>query len=206
MGGERQIVDAASAILNAELTANPPGSGGAFARRDWAAAAAQVFETLNRSALTSPPTRERLHVFLDRMIDAIAVAQAAAAPPTDRNSTGTPTAKMVTLPDIRAEDSPAQPGRAVSMRIGLRNDDTKNTANLTFAASDLVANADRRIPHSRLDIVPPVVRLAPETTANVVVCVDVPPDARPDTYRGLLVGTGDDMVQALLTIRVGSPS
>lgn len=195
MGGE-SIVDAASAILDAEVAANPPDGRLPFARRDWAAAVAQVLEALNGTTPPPLPSRERLHGLLDQVLDGLATAQTQAAPSRAAQST------TVSLPHIRGGDVAAKPGQTISVSLRLRNDDPTASAELTLATSDLVGAASRRIPHSQLALIPPVVRLAPGGAADVVVQVDIPPDARPDTYRGLIVGAGDDPVQAMLTVRV----
>jgi len=149
-----------------------------------------------------------MHSLVDTIVDFLTAATQTAA--RDRlaasESNTSEASAAAPIPIIRAKGPPARPGEQVSMSISMRNDDPTASADLNFFATDLVASADDRIPGSCVGISPPSIRLAPGGSADVIIRLNVPSDGPPGTYQGLLLATGDDNLQAIVSVRVVASS
>jgi hypothetical protein len=96
----------------------------------------------------------------------------------------------------------ARPGQLIELSIGLVNDDPDEPAEVELFCTELLAGPDLRIPEARVRLLPSGLRLQPGGSADVVIRVDVPPDAARGSYVGLLRATNLDDLQAIVALRV----
>lgn len=119
-------------------------------------------------------------------------SRGAAAPATLRLDDGE-------LPLLRQASAAA--GRLATTALGLVNQ-TDNPALVVLRATNLVDDTGQEIPSAFVNFSPISLTLAPRTESPVTVTVQVPSDARPGIYRGLIRAAGLEGAQAAITVNV----
>jgi hypothetical protein len=153
---------------------------------------------LEAEVASSPPggrspgqPRERFEDLVRRTLGVLARAQQVERP--------APRGRSEVLPVVEAR---GRPGAEVRLSLSLQNDLSNGSAELGFVATDLVCDAERRIPAAHVLIEPPRLHLKPGTLAQVSVRVKVPADAGAGRYYGLLQSTGRDQPRAVVSLTI----
>jgi hypothetical protein len=97
---------------------------------------------------------------------------------------------------------PATAGETVDLRTRLQNDEDVETDDIVLAWTDLVATASRRIPSERVSISPNRFRIPPGSSADVAVTVQIPIDASPGHYRGVMHDPRIDDLWVVLAVQI----
>ena len=183
--GTPTLAQRAAAILSDEI-ANGALANVAAASQSWSA---------HRRDLIGPEAARRLAAEFGRLLDTVLDLLAPPLRPAPVPD------QIERLPVLRARRS-AQPGGAAEIHTGLRNDGP-TPVEVGFVWSDLVAGPDGRIDAGRVRLLPGGVRFPPGVFADLTIGLDVPNDARPGLYHGLLQATEPVGLRALLTFPVG---
>ena len=196
------LTERARAILRDEV-ANGALADIAAATRLWSA---------NQGVPTSPMLTRRWEAEMlglrDAVLDLIAPSMRSSARSSlPRQGTrfdgaeGRSQPKTEPLPVLRAVGS-VDPGGAAEIHSALRND-SPDPVQIGFGWSDLVAEADDRIPASCLWLLPRRVHVPAGGLVDLKIGLDVPHDARPGLYCTLLEAAAPLGLRALLTFPVG---
>lgn len=100
------------------------------------------------------------------------------------------------------ESMAARPGERVSVSMALENAGAEAVEAVNFIASDLVTSSGLRIAASDILFEPAEVTIGPRSRTQVRISVQVPADARPGTYSGMLVASKLEQVRAVLSVPV----
>jgi hypothetical protein len=198
------LAERAAAILRNEIS-NGALANIAAANRVWAA---------HRRDLIAPEAARRLAAEVGGLLDTVLDLLA----PVPRSSGISP------LPPAAGPDHPAErgrqtveplpvlemrqsvpPGGAAEIHTSLRNDGP-SPAEVGFVWSDLIAEPGGRISAGRVRLPPLPIRIPPGALVDLAIGLDVPDDACPGLYQGLLQGTERFGPRALLRFPVGLTS
>lgn len=93
-------------------------------------------------------------------------------------------------------------GEAVDVTIGLVNEDTEQPAEIEFGWTAMLAGPSRHISEDRITMAPQHLGLDAAGTGEVVMRIDLPPDADPGDYVGLVCLGPPNNHLAIVTISV----
>jgi uncharacterized membrane protein len=93
-------------------------------------------------------------------------------------------------------------GATVSTTMSVENDGDEPVRGLAFVATDLLHSGGERLAGDRVRSDPAAVTIEPGGSERVTIVVDVPDEAAPGTYTGLLQATTMEHVRIVLTVRV----
>jgi hypothetical protein len=180
------IVSQAASILDEEM-----------ARGVLAARSAGTTAPYGRSDASTPALRQ-MHEFVDNVAGLWPSLQGAAA----QRPAAYQTAASDTDPlsEVRPQAT-VKPGQRATISMTLRNSESR-AVQLTPAATDLLGSRSGRIPCSLLEFTPSALTLEPQEQRDLAIATNVPADAAPGCYSGLLVVRGLDYLRALITIEV----
>ena len=97
---------------------------------------------------------------------------------------------------------PAEPGETVTLEMALENAGESPVEAVSFIASDLVTSSGLRIASNDVSFTPSRIDIEPQSKARVRIAVNVPSDAQPGMYSGMLVASKLEQVRAVLCVRV----
>lgn len=150
--------------------------------------------------------REDAHEVVDLVIDLLHIAASSAGGLAQRvvrvrarSGDGDEVAES-SIPAI--ESMAARPGERATVSMALENAGTETVEAVNFIASDLVTSTGLRIAASDIQFEPAEVTIGPRARAQVRISVQVPQDAAPGTYSGMLVASKLEQVRAVLSIPV----
>jgi hypothetical protein len=96
-----------------------------------------------------------------------------------------------------------KPGEAVEIPMTLENESDKATESFVFHCSDLMNTAGESISARQVTFSPERLIIEPQKATILTVIVNVPDNASPGVYSGLLQATRMDQLRAVLTIQIG---
>lgn len=96
----------------------------------------------------------------------------------------------------------AAPGQRVTVSMGLENAGDTTVEAVNFIASDLITSSGLKIAASDILFEPELINIAPNSRVQVQISVNVPDDASPGTYSGMLVASKLEQVRAVLNVPV----
>lgn len=106
-----------------------------------------------------------------------------------------------TAPARRGRD--ARRGRVISIRLVLENHSRRPYYSLRFRSTDLLSSrSDRRIHAKQVSFEPEMLNLAAQTREYVTMRVDVPSDAKPDSYIARVDAVGVHGITTIVTVDV----
>lgn len=149
--------------------------------------------------------REDAHEVVDLVIDLLHIAASSAGGLAQRvvrvrAGAGSDEGAAAAIPAI--ESMAARPGERVSVSMALENAGLETVEAVNFIASDLVTSTGLRIAASDILFEPAEVTIGPRSRAQVRISVQVPQDAAPGTYSGMLVASKLEQVRAVLSVPV----
>ena len=95
------------------------------------------------------------------------------------------------------------PGQRGSVTLEVSADINGGAMSLELAPGDLRDQNGAVIPADKIGVLPKHIDIAPGSSAQFVVEVLVPPDAKPGLYSGRVIGSGQEPVNFLIEIEVG---
>lgn len=141
---------------------------------------------------------------LDRVRDAEAAAAAPPEAPRDEAaaSGAPPFEGAVEGPGV-ANRAPLRPGSEVRVPFSLTNESAEAERQVRVSLRDLVGVATgQRLAADALSVEPPEATLAPLDFEKFVIRGQLPGETAPDTYRGVIVVEGDDLLTIPLLLSV----
>jgi hypothetical protein len=96
----------------------------------------------------------------------------------------------------------SRPGESVELVLELINDQRAGPVQVEWVCTDLVSAQGRRIAAERIAFEPAALWLPAQSSGTVALRVDVPPNAEPGLYAGLLRATNLDDLKAIVTLGV----
>jgi hypothetical protein len=195
-----RIVSQAATILEEELSA---GIG----------AARQIEERLlnvSETRSTNPDEviarfRKDAHEVVDIALDVLSASTRSISGLAQRISVGDaegpPTARAPYAPTIALPGEVARGGSG-SVPFSLENDGDAETARFTFQATDLVNAEGESISARQVTFEPPALTVPPHDRESVTISVQVPADAAPGVYSGLVLASNLERLRAVLLLTV----
>ncbi|MBB3084086.1 hypothetical protein [Geodermatophilus sabuli] len=189
------------AILRDEI------AGGALAN----IAAASRLRSPQLRDLVVPEMTRRLATevggLLDTVLDLLAPlprppAASSPPPPAEQDRAPEPRRQAVEHVPVLRAPCPVPPGGTAEIRTGLQNDGA-TPVEVGLLCSDLVAEPDGRIRAACLRLPPGRVRVPPGALVDLAIGLEVPDDARPGLYHGLVQSTQPGGLRALVVFPVG---
>lgn len=180
------LISEAASILDAEMA-----RGVLAARRP--GADARYGDAENHDVLL-----RQIHDLVDHVAKAwpslkyLAPSQGAAADAT-RSPAGS-------FPELKPHDV-VRPGQRTTITMGVRNHEAQRVR-VVPQLTDLLGSAGGRINASQMQCTPAAVELEPQAERDIAISVDVPADAAPGCYSGVLVVKGVRSVRAVITVEV----
>jgi uncharacterized membrane protein len=98
--------------------------------------------------------------------------------------------------------SRGRPGQTVDLVLGLVNERTTEPVRVHLFCTELVAGYGSRIAAERVALDPADLWLAAQSSGDVVVRVNIPQNAEPGLYAGLLRAANLDDLNAIVTLAV----
>ena len=190
--GDTTIVERAAAILDRELEASPMGDLSAPPVNDPPSPSQAGDSWMRALEMFAEALRGRVASGWDR-----AVSRAQEAEPGPRSPTAPgPRGAVIHLTGrARASD-------VAEVTIALANDDRDQPAEIAFSWTALLAELGRCISEERITIEPPDLSVPAGEIGEVVMRVDLPPDATPGAYVGLVRTNQPGDSLAIVTIYV----
>jgi hypothetical protein len=196
-----RIVSQAATILEEELSA---GIG----------AAKQIeerFLNVAETRSTNPDEvialfRKDAHEVVDIVLDVLSASTRSITGLAQRISVGdgapaAQSARAASAPTITVPGEVARGGSA-SVPFSLENDGDAETAEFTFQTTDLVNADGETIPAQHVTFEPPTLAISAHERESVTINVQVPGDAAPGTYSGLVLATNLERLRAVLLVTV----
>jgi hypothetical protein len=101
----------------------------------------------------------------------------------------------------RRPSGPAPAGGSASVPLRIENLEDR-AANVCFYSSDLQGDGGRSIPSFAVSFDPPALDIGPGQRALVTAKIDVPPQAIPGAYSGLIQAAGAPGMKAVITVDI----
>jgi hypothetical protein len=204
------FVERAVSILEAELEAASGQSSAAPSSRGQCATAANVPAASKRRAgdshsdASAPP--DVWHALTQLLKWAEAAAAVAATQPASPGRAPLVSQQLASAPPphdaIFRAAGRSRAGQSIEIILGLVNEQRVEPVEVQLFCTDLVAGPGRHIAAERITFEPAALWLAAQSSADVMVRVDVPPSAAPGLYAGLLRATNLEDLKAIVMLCV----